>query len=155
MDTAMIHRRHFPKDHTGEACLRRLRLFTSHELMRRVPPLVTYAAERAGRLPLIHCLTPHCAEVLQELTGIRPKRVFVRDPQPQTVLHRLFVAHVMLTVHDAAKLRQLPAPVWIVEHDRVARVAPDTSRSERYVLYEDFAGTDGTVITCRPDAACC
>ena len=36
MDTAMIHERHFPRDRTGEACLRRLRLYVHHELTRPI-----------------------------------------------------------------------------------------------------------------------
>jgi Replication-relaxation len=154
LDTATIHRRHFPADRTGEACLRRLRLYAAHGLTEAIAPAVSFGLPRGGRLPAIHRLTPRGAAVLQEVTGEAPRRVLTSGPRPETLLHRLGCAKLQLLVRDACAVAGFPAPAWIAEYDAVPGVGPNVPLSERFILCQMYRGADGTRHTCWPDAAC-
>ena len=152
MDTPMIQR-HFPTDRTGEACLRRLRLYGRHELTRAIRLKVAYADRAGGRLATLHCLTRRGADFLFEQTGIRPRRVLRSDPRPETLLHRLGMVRVLLTLKDACALQKLPRPEWFLEYDTRPAVRPGAPLTERFVLYEEFPTADGKSVSCRPDAS--
>jgi Replication-relaxation len=154
LDTATLRARHFPADRTGEACLRRLRLYAAHGLTEAIAPAVSVGLPRGGRLPAIHRLTPRGAAVLQQVTGEAPRRTLKSGPRPETLLHRLGCAKLQLLVSDACARAAFPAPQWIAEYDAVPGVGPSVPLSERFVLCQRYRMADGTTHTCWPDAAC-
>ncbi len=150
LDTVTVRARHFPADRTGRACLRRLRRFADQGLVRPLSPLATFME---GRLPIVYCLTPRGGEVITELTGHAPQRMFSRDPRAESIPHRLGVAKLQLVVKDACRRQRFDAPRWILEHDARSGNGAGATFAERFVLYETFETDTGT-ISCRPDASC-
>src|SRR5947209_3740847 len=111
LDTDTIAQRHYPLDRSRRSVRRRLRRDRAHGYTRSLAPLVTYADDRKGRLPTIHCLTPAGAALLAELTGEFSPRVPRGDPAPESLLHRVGVArHIQLPVTDACRAACLPDP---------------------------------------------
>ena len=154
LDTGTLHERHFPDDKSGQACRRRLRLYAHHDLTQRVFLNVS-STRRTGRLPTLHRLTPHGAEVLADETGRRVTRLARSDPpKPHTLLHRLGMAKTVLAVNDACQLHRLAKPEWKLEYDAVSGAPLNAPFSQRFLLCHDFPTPDGTKRTCWPDAAC-
>lgn len=159
MTVDMIRLRHFRDGKGGQeptsdrACLRRLRLLREHGLIARISfPVVSYG-NRPGHLLTIYRLTRHGADMLLARTGAGPARLLRTEPKPQTLLHRLALAQVMLAVNDAVESAKLPQPMWILEQDMRPGFSPSATRTERFILYEDFKNPDGEIILCRPDAS--
>ena len=154
LDTPTLHERHFPDDKSGQACRRRLRLYAHHDLTQRVFLNVS-STRRTGRLPTLHRLTPHGAEVLADETGRRVTRLARSDPpKPHTLLHRLGMAKTVLAVNDACQLHRLAKPEWKLEYDAVSGAPLNAPFSQRFLLCHDFPAPDGTKRICWPDAAC-
>lgn len=154
LDTPTLRRRHFPMDNTGEAFLRRMRLFAAHELTRVVRPVLCFADGRAGRLPTIYTLDRRGAEVLASVSDIRPRHIPRHDPSPETILHRLGVARdVHLVANEACKLSGIPQPQWILEQDMYEGAKVGAPLADRFILYESWKTPDGATASCRPDAS--
>lgn len=154
LDTPTIHRRHFPLDTTGEACLRRLRLYAGNGLILSTPHPLSAASTHGGRPQAVHRLTPFGAETVFARTGMLPPRVARADTlKPDTLQHRLGVAAIHLAVNDACAQHGLPKPQWILEQDTNPDASPGAPFTERFVLYELFKNANQHVISCRPDAS--
>jgi hypothetical protein len=154
LDTETIHARHFPEDASMRACRRRLRLFRAQDLIQTIHINVV-RTDRVGRMPAIHRLTQEGADLLEAETGVRPLRTARSDPpKPNTLLHRLGMAKVLLAMNDACKLHGLPKPEWILEYDSRPNFPPNAKLSERYILCREFPLPSGAVRRCWPDAAC-
>lgn len=153
LDTATIRERHFPDDRTGEACLRRLRLYAGHDLTEAIAPAVSFGLPRGGRLLAIHRLTQRGAEVLHHVTGEWPRRVVKKMPRSETLLHRLGCAKLQLLLKDACDLARFPPPQWIAEYDTRPGVGLKATLPERFVLCQSYPTPDGRKVTCWPDAA--
>lgn len=154
LDMPTIHARHFPNDKTTKACLRRLRLLCEHDLITTAQISVAYATFQSGRPQRIFRITQRGAEVYATLTGMPLMALHRRDPQPETVLHRLGMAKLRLTVNDACALQDFPKPRWIGEYDTVPGIGLDAKHHERFVLCEKFTTEDGAKATCWADASC-
>ena len=152
LDTDTIRDRHFPTDKTGRACQRRLKSLSDHGLIKKAALVVTSGAQKTGRLPTLHCLTPKGSDVLEASGRASAARVSRSDPQPITLLHRLAIVKVRLALDDACRYRTLDAPEWIMEQDTDSKVPTDAPLSKRLVLYHTYPNGRNKV-TCRPDAA--
>src|ERR1051325_9850289 len=117
VDTDIIRRRHFPRDTSGKACLRRLRLFAAHDLLAVLPITVSVGPSTAGRPLRLFRLAERGAEVFATLRRPAPPHTPRREPRPDTLLHRLGIAKLRLLVNDACNLQQLPRGQWIGEDD--------------------------------------
>lgn len=154
LDTETIHRRHFQDDASGQACRRRLSLFAAHGLTQTLQIGVT-TTQRPGRLPTIHRLTAAGAEVVAQETGFHPQRIARSDPpRPNTLLHRLGMARVILAFNDACHLHSLTKPAWLLEYDMVPTAPPQAAFAERFVICHEFSLGKGKKVACWPDAAC-
>jgi len=154
LSTEVIHRRHFPKDTTGVAVRRRLRMLAGHGLIQSVTVAVARQAA-AGRLPAFHRLTPHGAEVLQHEIGMQAMRPGRSElPKPHTILHRAGMAEVALTFTDACRLHGLTLPTWHFEFDSAADVSRNAPLSQRFLLRNDYRRSDSKMLICWPDALC-
>lgn len=144
LDTLTLHRRFFPADKTLRSCRRRLQLYVDYDLTQQVFVRLS-STQRNGRLPTIHRLTAKGADILQAETGQRPLR-FARSDPPKlthTLLHRLGMAKVQLTVNDACLMKKLPKPVWILEYDPIPGAPPNAPLSDRFILRHDFPAAVG------------
>lgn len=154
LDTPTIHARHFPKDKSQRACRRRLREFEAHDLIQSVHISVV-RTDRVGRMPAIHRLTVEGADLVQAEFGFRPLRTARSEPpKPNTLLHRLGMAKVLLAMNDACRLQGLPKPGWILEYDSHPNVPPNAKLTERYILCRDCIRPGGSLRRSWPDAAC-
>lgn len=153
MDTEMIRQRRFPKDRTGEACRRRMRMHRKNGHVSAIRLSVTFAGQRRGKFSTVYRLTRAGGELLRDLTGEPPRRLLRFDPKPATLLHRLGVARTQLAVSDACEIHGLIPPVWILEQDSRPDASRKASRTERFVLYEDVPAADGKALALRPDAS--
>ncbi|MBI2806062.1 MAG: replication-relaxation family protein [Planctomycetes bacterium] len=155
LDVETLWERHFPADHSGKACLRRLRLFCAHDILLPISVSVSFAMERSGRPRRLFRLTERGAELLQEMTGRSDLHFSNKELRPETVMHRLGVAKLRLTVNDACGLQRLQKPRWIGEYDTVPNVHFEAKFSERFILCEKLLTPDGGYASCWPDASCC
>ncbi len=154
LDTDTIHARHFPNDKSVRACRRRLRVLKAHDLIQTVHISVV-RTDRVGRMPAIHRLTVEGADLVQAETGFRPPRTARSEPpKPNTLLHRLGMAKVLLAMNDACLLQGLPKPGWILEYDSYPNVPPNAKLIERYILCRDCVRLAGSLRRSWPDAAC-
>lgn len=154
LDTPTLRQRHFPMDSTGEAFLRRMRLFAAHELTRIVRPVLCFADGRAGCLPTVYTLDRRGAEVLAAVSDTQPRHIPSHDPSPETILHRLGVARdIHLVVNEACKLIGIPYPEWILEQDMYEGAKVGAPLAERFILYESWTTPEGKAASCRPDAS--
>ncbi len=152
LDTPEIHRRHFPADRTGRACQRRLALLADHGLIVRVALPMLFADQRGGRIPTIFRLTPEGVEYLREAVGVEPARPILRDPKPDTILHRLGLAKLRLVVNDACELEGFAQPRWIDEYATRSNVPLKAPHHERFWLCHRFPTDNGATVTAWPDA---
>lgn len=154
LDTGTIHKRHFPNDISQRACRRRIRLFRTQRLIQTMH-IGVVRTDHLGRMPAIHRLTPEGASLIKAETGIQGLRTSRSEPpKPNTLLHRLGMAKVMLAMNDACKLHNLPKPQWLLEYDSYPNVGPNAKLRERYILCREFQMPDGGMRRCWPDAAC-
>jgi hypothetical protein len=135
LSVEQIHHRHFPDDVTGKSCLRRLRYFEGARLVVAVPVTACFGS-RAKR-QTIYRLTSVGADVVAQRTGTAA-RYLRTDPKAETLLHRLSVAHVILTMNDGAAAAGLPKPLWLLEHDRWPEAPRDVPEPRQYRLADDF-----------------
>ena len=155
LDVATLRERHFPADRSGKACLRRLRLFCAHDLLLPISVSISFATERSGRPRRLFRLTPRGAEVLHELTGRTDFHFSNKELRPETIMHRLGVAKLRLTVNDACAVQKLPKPRWIGEYDMVPGVHIEATFAERFIICEKLPTLEGGTASCWPDASCC
>ena len=154
LDVETLWKRHFHADRSGKACLRRLRLLCAHDLLLPISVSISFATEGRGRPRRLFRLTPRGAEVLEELTGRCDFHFSGKELRPETIMHRLGVAKLRLTVNDACALQKLPKPRWIGECDMVPGVHIEAKFSERFVICEKLPTPDGGYASCWPDASC-
>jgi hypothetical protein len=152
LNTEQIHARHFA-GRTRRRSQQRLRQLREQNFVRCVGVTVWSERNGGGRVPTMHFLTERGAEVVERITGCRPKRFWRCDPKPETLLHRLGIVQTRLALDDGCQLVGLRAPEWIMEQDRRDDVQRDTPPSQRRVLYHEFTAA-GKKFTCQPDAAC-
>lgn len=151
LDSQTIHQRHFPLDSTGEACLRRLRMLRSENLLDVVRASVTYGPETQGRVPLVFSLTKQGAELIEDVTGVSAKPIHLTV---QNLEHRLAIAKVRLIVSDACQHEGFQKPDWIGEYEhRKTEIHPKMKLAERYRLCHQYT-VDECKYTCWPDLAC-
>jgi len=137
-------RRHFPDDHSGKACPKKLRQYVQIGLVE----------ELKLRDITIYRLTPFGIEEVERLTGHRPKRAGRGEPpKDDTLLHRLGMIGVRLTFDDACRLASFDMPQWIMEYDPVLDTQATDPLSRRIVLCEEFRTAGGELRTCWADAA--
>jgi len=153
VDTTTIHRRHWRAGTTIRAPQKRLKKLVEHGLLMKVSLLVSDGSRKGGSIPTIYGLTPHGADVVEEVTGQRPRRVAYSTPHPFTLRHRLEMVEVRIALDEACRHQGLPQPTWIMEQDVKADVPRDAPPWKRMLLYETF-NTAAVRITCRPDASC-
>jgi hypothetical protein len=154
LSTKVIHDRYFPADRTGVAARRRLHLLALHQLIQTIAVSIA-RANKPGRMPTFHRLTPYGAEVLLHETGNQaPRPCRSEITKPHTLLHRAGMSEAALSFTDACKAFNLPRPVWHFEYDTVAGVPPTASLSRRFLLRHDFPATAGRSLLCWPDALC-
>ncbi len=150
LDSQTIHQRHFPLDSTSEACLRRLRMLRSENLLDVVRASVTYGSETLGRVPLVFSLTKQGAELIEDVTGVSAKPIHLTV---QNLEHRLAIAKVRLIVSDACKQEGFQKPDWIGEYEhRKTEIHPKMKLAERYRLCHQYT-VDDSKYTCWPDLA--
>jgi hypothetical protein len=107
---------------------------------------------RGGRIPQLLSLTEDGAEIVRVRTGVYPRRVLRSEPSAATFWHRLQTVRVRVAFDRAAASEGLPSPRWILEQDLRPDAPRDAMPQHRRVLCHAFE-RDGTVVTCRPDAA--
>lgn len=153
LDSKTIHARLFPGDRSGEACLRRLRMFCGEGLLETIRPALAFGAATTGRLPSVYRLTSKGADLIHELTGERPAASGT-GISTLTLEHRLGIARLRLVVNDACAAEGFAEPNWIGEYDPMPgqRPGPNAKLSERYRLCHQYP-QQGTSVTCWPDAA--
>lgn len=154
LDTETYHRRFFPKDQTGQACRRRLRLFAQHGITQTIQLSVT-STQRRGRLPTLHRLTVYGADLLEQVTGCRPLRYARTDPPRQalTLMHRLGIAKLQLAMNDSCCGAGIMQPEWILEYDPQPNATVNSPMSQRFILCHQFPQSNGKTLSCWPDAA--
>ena len=132
----VIHARYFSADTTGKSCLRRLRYLSQAGLV--TPVAITACFGSLSEQQRVYRLTQRGADFLGQRTGESPR--FLRtDPKPETLLHRVLVARVMLAMNDGAGAANLPKPLWLLEHDRWPDAPRDVPEPRQYRLAADFA----------------
>jgi hypothetical protein len=151
LDTDMIRARYWPDAKNDRACQERLKLLREESLVRTALLSVNRHGKQ-HRVPAMHFLTPAGAEVVQQQTGIEPKRVARSDPKPFTLLHRWEGLKARLAFDAACANAKLDPPKWILEQDLVPGTETLESLSARKILY-DVYDIKGRKFTCRPDAA--
>ncbi len=159
LNTSMLQGKHWPS--VGlRACQQRLRVLVDAGLLKKANLIVAHqTAERGkpsiagGSIPTAYALTPHGAEVLEQSTGEKAKRVSRSDPAAMTLLHRLEVVQMMIELDESCRQKGLPLPEWIHEHDTLPNTKLGDAPEARFVLYERYATAQGEA-TCRPDASC-
>lgn len=165
LDTAVIHRRHWPADATIRACQQRLKILSDAGLIKRASLIVAYQAGKTtakksgaslvgGSIPTAFWLTQHGADLLERETGHRPRRVSRSDPAAATLLHRIETVEARLAIDDASKNSGLRIPAWIMEQDTYPNVTLSDPLEKRHVLYERFTVGKDQHVSCRPDASC-
>jgi hypothetical protein len=151
LDMPLIHGRHMA-DVTLRRCQQRMREVEVAGLTHAVHLRVWFGRRGGGAVPTIHCLTERGANVVEGITGQRPRRVLHSDPAPETWHHRLAVVRGRLAFDDGCRLAGLALPEWFMEQDRREDADPNEPPSRRRVLYYEFDG-DKKKFTCQPDAA--
>jgi hypothetical protein len=135
----------------------RLRLLAGQRIIRATKLLVSFDRpglnQRGGRIPTLYSLTPAGADLVESMTGVRPKRFLNSDPAPATFLHRQDVSRVLNTFTRSAVNAGLPAPDWILEQDVWTNGPKKLPPNQRKLLYHRIDTPDGAV-TCHPDMAC-
>jgi len=137
---------------TIRACQERLKRFADHGLTKSFELDVRFAGQHAGRQPTLHALTPKGAEVVEQHTGIAPRRVLRKDLKPTTFHHRCEVIETRLVWDEGCQRSGLPDPLWVHEQDCRPDVPDGTAPVDYRVLFHAF-GAKGRRVTCRPDAA--
>jgi hypothetical protein len=170
LSAGVIGPRYFPADRTGKSCLRRLRLLTRAGLV--TPVAITACFGPAAGRHTVYRLTPRGADLLARRAGAAV-RCLRTDPRPDTLVHRVLVARVVLAVADGAAGAGLPRPPWLLEHDRWPDARRDAPEPEQYRLAFDAAPIGAgpgrpaegygppayddpavRLVKARPDAAC-
>lgn len=150
LDTELLHARCFAEV-SLRRCQQRLKQHTEQGLIRSQKLAVWYG-DQSGRVPMLFTLTERGADVVAEVTGLRPFRVHRSEPKPETFHHRLAIVKTRLALDDGFRSLDLNPPQWIMEQDRRPDAKPDEPPSQQRLLYHPFPSGNVT-ITCQPDAA--
>ncbi len=146
----VLHERFWAKS-GPRACQQRLRLLTDQKLIRPMRAPIVTRPDRGGTAPLAYALAPIGADVCEEYTGIRPRRVVHDSLSPFTLRHRIDLVRVRLAWDLACGKAGLATTKWLLDSDPDPHASNAPAPAHRRLLSYNFL-VNRQQISYRPDA---
>ena len=104
------------------------------------------------RSPRLYSCQEAAGEVIEDAFGLRPIRLFKKQPRPDLIWHRFHMSETMLLFDQSCTATSHQWPRWILESDMQSDLPKRTPPNQRSMLYHGFDDGERR-ISLRLDAA--